>query len=155
VKTVFSICLLLAASLASSSPVTGQDLASFAAKAKRIVEAKNPNWKLNGKEKLIGRDDKWVLYGWGTRESGVSLQIFYGASAQEAADALQFKLSTSEVRADKRLDGLGDEAYITKAYSGTVFIGFRKSNVFVDVAADDEDAARDIAKKLADLVPGK
>jgi hypothetical protein len=154
VKTLFSICLLLIASLASSLPADGQDLVSFAAKAKRIVESKNPNWKFIGQEKLIGVDDKYVLYGWGTRESGVGLRIFYGASAQEAADQMQFAIRSVAVRADKRLEGLGDEAYIAKGSSGPVVVRFRKSNVFVQVISD-EDTAKDIPKKLADLVPGK
>lgn len=57
-RTVFPMCLLLSASLSASLPVAGQDLASFAVKAKTVIEAKNPNWKPTGKEKLIGKDDK-------------------------------------------------------------------------------------------------
>jgi len=64
-RTLFSICLLLIASSASSLPADGQDLASFASKAKPIVEAKNPNWKPAGREKLIGKEHKdTFFYGW-------------------------------------------------------------------------------------------
>lgn len=68
---------------------------------------------------------------------------------------MQFIIKKASVGVGDRLDGLGDEAYISKGLTGTVTVRFRKSNVYVDVRASSEETARDIARKIADLVPGK
>jgi len=52
------------------------------------------------------------------------------------------------------LKGLGDEAYISRGVGVTIF-RFRQSNVYVEVVAPSEEIARDIAKKLSDLISGK
>jgi|SRR5215471_57167 len=154
--TVLSMHLLLFVSLVASMPVAGQDLSSFVAKARSIVEAEHPDWKFHEPHKVIGEDPRQVLCGWGTRESGATLQIFYGASTQEAVERMQFIKKIASVGVGQRLEGLGDEAYRSKAANSDAgVVRFRKSNVFIDIAASSVDIAEEIARKIAELVPDK
>jgi len=134
--------------------VVAQDFPSFMAKSKSIVEAKDT------KLKLVVREEKekegvyiWSL-GLGPEVPGIRLRISYGASAQEAAERMQSVINFLPVGPGPALKGLGDEAYIYKGLR-TTNIRFRKSKVFVDISAPSEEMAKDIANKLADLVPGK
>jgi len=154
VRTVFSLHLLLFVSLAASMPVAGQDFPSFVAKAKSIVEAKD------SKLKLVLRDEreKEASYIWnferGPEVPGIRLYIFYGASKQEAAERMHSVIDFLPVGPRRAPDGPGDEAYISTGLR-TTSVRFRKSNVYVDVSAPSTEMAKDIAKKIAELVPGK
>ena len=150
--TVLSIHLLLFVSLVASMPVAGQDLPSFATKAKSIVEAKD------SKLKLVLRDEreKEHFYIWrigdGPNATGIWLRVFYGASTKEAIERMRSALDNLSQVPDIALKGLGDEAYIATDSSATS-VWFRKSNVYVYVVAPSVEMAEDIAKKVAELVP--
>ena len=152
--TVLSMHLLLFVSLVASIPVAGQDLTSIAAKARSIVEAKD------SKLKLVLRDERKreASYIWnfelGPEVPGIRLYIFQGASKQEAAERMQFVINLPPIPPRPAPEGPGDEAYISRGLRATS-VQFRKSKVYVDVSAPSVEMAEDIAKKIAELVPGK
>jgi hypothetical protein len=154
VKPFFLILLFLSFSFYTSMAVVAQDFPSFVAKARSIVEAKDT------KLKLVARDEKEKehFYSWRIGDepnvSAIWLRIFYGASAQEATKRMESALDNLSVGPGPALKGLGDEAYVSRGVRVTS-IRFRKSNVYVDVLAPSEEMARDIAKKIADLIPDK
>src|SRR5262249_17232582 len=133
-KIASSMLLLLFVSLVASKSVAGQDLPSFVAKAKSIVEAKDSKLKLVLREER----EKEASYIWnferGREVPGIRLYIFYGASKQEGAERMQFLINLPPVRPHTAPEGPGDEAYISKGLRATS-VQFRKSNVYVDVVA--------------------
>ena len=153
-KPLFLILLFLSLSFCTSMAVAAQDFPSFVAKAKSIVEAKDSELK------LISRDEKEKehYYKWrigdGPNATGIWLRVFYGASTQEAIERMKSALDNLSQVPDIALKGLGDEAYIA-TYPSATSVWFRKSNVYVYVVAPSVEIAKDIVKKLADLVPGK
>jgi len=92
VKSSLWIHLVLFVSLVASTPVAGQDLPSFVAKAKNIVEAKDSRLK------VVARDEKEKehFYIWRIGDepnvAGIWLRVFYGASAREAAKRMESAL---------------------------------------------------------------
>jgi hypothetical protein len=154
VKPLFLIFLFLSLSFHTSMAVVAQDFPSFVAKAKSIVEAKDSRLK------VVARDEKEKehFYIWNSgleqKVPGIRLRIFYGASAKEATERMKSALDNLSVGPGPALKGLGDEAYISRGV-GVTSVRFRQSNVYVDVAAPSEEIARDIAKKLSDLISGK
>jgi len=154
VKSSLWMHLLVVVSLVASMPVAGQDLPSFAARAKSIVEAKD------GKLKLVLRDEreKEASYIWnfelGPEVPGIRLYIFQGASKQDAAERMHSVIDFLPVGPRRAPDGPGDEAYISKGLRAAK-VWFRKSNVYVEVSAPSVEMAEDIAKKIAELVRDK
>ena len=149
-KRAFLILLFLSFSLCGSMFVVAQDFSSFRVKAENVIKAKRPGLNLIRKEER----GKEVVYLWGPTKADIVLGIFYGASQQEATEKMKTSISHISVGPDKTLTGIGDEAYL---WSGKGFgiIRFRKSNVYIDLAAPSVAMAEDLAKSLADLVPGK
>jgi hypothetical protein len=153
VKTAFLTLLFLSFSLCGSISVMAQDLSSLLEKAENTVKTKNPSRELVSKKR---ETDKEVVYQWGSVKDGIRLLIFYGASEQEASEKMNFFIGHISVGPDKKLDGIGDEAYLWKSQDGGFgAIRFRKSNVFVDLVAPSVAMAEDLARSLADLIPGK
>jgi hypothetical protein len=152
--TVFSMPLLVFVSLVASMPVAGQDFTSFTAKARCIVEAKDSKLKLVLRDER-GRDASYIWnFELGPEVPGIRLYIFQGASKQEAAERMHSVIDFLPVGPRRAPEGPGDEAYISKGLRAAK-VWFRKSNVYVDVSAPSVEMAEDIAKKIADLVPGK
>lgn len=151
-KIALSMLLFLSLLLSGSMTVVAQDFPSLLKKAEDIVKAKNPGWKLVRKEER----DKEVTYLWGPAKADVVLGIFYGASEQEAAEKMERSLKFVSVGPDKKLAGIGDEAYLWKSYGRSIgIIRFRKSNVYIDLTAPSVAMAVDLARSIADLIPGK
>ena len=139
--------------LSGSRTVVAQDFSSLLKKAADVVTAKNPSWKLIRKE----AQDKEVTYLWGpATKADVMLSVFYGASEQDAAEKMGRSLKFVAVGPNEKLAGLGDEAYLWRSYGrSVVIIRFRKSNVYIDLTAPSVAMAEDLARSLADLIPGK
>lgn len=84
------------------------------------------------------------------------LLVFFGGSEQEATDKMRFSLKILSMGAGERISDIGDEAYLAKnAVTGRGIIRFRKSNVYIDLAAPSVSLAKDLAKSLANLIHGK
>ena len=97
-----------------------------------------------------------MMYQWGSKNDGVMLLIFYGASKTEAAQRMNEALKILSVGPGKKLKDLGDEAYISEgSRSGFAVIRFRKSNVYVDLVAPSAAMAKSLAKSLADEIQTK
>lgn len=127
-----------------------QDFQSLREGAENVIKARNPSWKLVRKEEM----DKEVVYLWGPAKADIILSIFYGTSEQEAAEKMQISISHISVGPNKKLTGLGDEAYLWSG-KGIGIIRFRKSNVYIDLATPSVAMAEDLASKLAALIAGK
>ena len=139
--------------LCVSTIVLAQNFSPFLEKVEKTVKTRNPGRELVWKRQVT---DKEVVYQWGSAKDGIRLLIFYGASEKEAAERMNFFISHISVGPDKKLEGIGDEAYVWKSHGdGFGAIRFRKSNVFVDLIAPSVAMADDLARSLADLIPGK
>jgi hypothetical protein len=151
VKPSFLTFLLPSLSFYTSMAVVAQGFPSFMAKSKSIVEAKDSKLKLVVPEEKEKEASYIWSFGLGPEVPGIRLYIVYGASKQEATGRMQSAINFLPAGPGPALKGLGDEAYISKGLR-TTSLRFRKSNVYVDVSAPSEEMAKDIAKKLADLV---
>jgi len=152
VKIAFLMFFFLSSSVCGSMSAVAQDFPSFRGKAENAIKAKNPGLNLIRKEEK----DKEVVYLWGPTKADIVLGIFYGASDQEATEKMKTSISHISVGPDKKLTGIGDEAYLWKSYGrSTGIIRFRKSNVYIDLVAPSVAMAEDLARSLADLIPGK
>jgi hypothetical protein len=143
----------LSLSLCLSTIVLAHDFSSLLQKAEETVKTRNPSRELLWKRQVT---DKEVVYQWGSAKDGIRLLVFYGASEKEAAERMNFFISHISVGPDKKLEGIGDEAYMWRSHGdGFGAIRFRKSNVFMDLVAPSAAMAEDLARSLADLIPGK
>ena len=152
-KRTLVMFFFLSFSLCVSTIVLAQDFSSLIEKAEETVKTKNPSLDLASKRQVT---DKEVVYQFGSAKDGIRLLVFYGASEKEAAERMNFFISHISVGPDKKLEGIGDEAYLWKSHGdGFGAIRFRKSNVFIDLVAPSVAMAEDLARSLADLIPGK
>ena len=152
-KQPVSMFMFLSFLLSISVTVVAQDFASLLENAKVTVTTKDPSLKLVSKRQ---ERENEVVYRWNSSEGGVRLLVFFGGSEQEATEKMRFSLKILSMGAGERISDIGDEAYLAKnAVTGRGIIRFRKSNVYIDLAAPSVSLAKDLAKSLANLIHGK
>lgn len=152
-KRTLSMLRLLSILLSVSVTIVAQDFASLLERAKNTVTARDPALELISKTQ---EQENEVVYQWGSLQGRVRLLVFFGASEQEATDKMRFSLKILSMGAGERVADIGDEAYLAKNdVTGLGVIRFRKSNVFIDLAAPSVAMAEDLARSLAGLIPGK
>lgn len=135
-----------------SMEAMGQDFQSLREKAKDVVKAKRPDWKLFHKSQY----EKQVVYSWGSIDEGIGITIFYGDSTQEAVQRMEFKDKIISVGPGKKRKEFGDKAYSWESdRGGSAGVRFRKANVYFEVTAPTLNMAEDIAKDLAKLIKRK
>ena len=149
VSTLVFLSFLLSVSVTA----VAQDFASLLERAKKAVAAKDPSLELVSKRQ---ERENEVVYQWSSSEGGVRLLVFFGGSEQEATEKMRFSLKILSRGAGERVSDIGGEAYLAKNdVTGRGIVRFRKSNVYIDVAAPSVALAKDLAKGLADLIEGK
>jgi hypothetical protein len=130
-----------------------QDLPSLVGQAEDTVKKKHPDWTLVSKRQERPNE---IVCQWGTLNDGMRLLIFYGDSEQEAVERMNLAIKFIPVGPDKKLAGLGHEAYLWKTYGRNLgIIRFGKSNVFIDLTAPSVAVAEDMARSLAGLITSK
>lgn len=148
-----SMLVFLLFVLSVSISAVAQDFESLLEKAKNTVTAKSPTLKLVSKRQ---ERENEVVYQWNSSEGGVRLLVFFGASEQEATEKMSFSLKILSMGAGERVSNIGDEAYLAKNdVTGRGIVRFRKSNVYIDLAAPSVSLVKDLAKNLANLIEGK
>ena len=150
-KTICLVMLLVL--LMSPMTVEAQEFSTLQRKVEEAVKREKPDWKLSQKD-LVERE---AYYRWEWEsESGKQIAriiLFYGTSRKDAEEKFKPDISRWSVGPDRKLTGLGDEAYLwIGANSGSGMIRFRKSNVFIDVSAPSVALAEQLAKQVADLI---
>ncbi len=127
----------------------GQELSKLRDKAKQVVEKKQPDWKLVGKQE--GEKETW--YSWKSGREGASILIFYGNSKEEAKERMDHTSRRLSIGPGKPRDDLGDEAYFWKnEHSGSMSIRFRKGKVYIEIAAPSAEMAEELAKELEKFI---
>jgi hypothetical protein len=132
-----------------------QDLPSLIPKIESAVKDEVPQYKLvrNALTEKGNQKDKAAFYQWGTRREGVSLSIFQGVSQEEAAQMIKDSMNHLSVGPDKKLNGLGNEAYLWIAPNGYGSTQFRKGKVYVTLSATTVAMAERVARRIAAQIP--
>jgi hypothetical protein len=130
--------------------VQAQDFSSLVNQVEKVVAKVKPEWKLTKKDLR----EKEVIYLWESESKEAEIVLFYGASKQEAAEKMDTSISRISISPSARLENLGEKAWIWIGPPyGYTTIRFRKSNVYVDMTAPSEAKAKELAKRIADLIP--
>ena len=150
-KTIFLVLLLVL--LIGPMSVEAQEFSALQRKVEDIIKREKPAWKLLHKDIT----ERQVVYRWEweseSGKKGARILLIYASSRKEAEEQLRQGVEYISVGPDRKLTGLGDEAYLwigANNRSGT--IRFRKSNVFIDVSAPSVALAEQLAKQVADLI---
>lgn len=116
------------------------------------IKAKEPKFKLAGKQFSNNQEQKYVLLGWKSGEEIVSTNTYELASPQEAEERLRKTLNApmSVPLQITKLTQLGDEAYMsTGPYSkGETNLLVRKGNYFILMTATSQGLAKRFAKHM-------
>jgi len=116
------------------------------------IKAKEPKFKLAGKQFSNNQEQKYVMLGWKSGEEIVSTNTYELASPQEAEEMLRKTLNApmSVPLQITKLTQLGDEAYMsTGPYSnGKHNLLVRKGNYFILMTATSQGLAKRFAKHM-------
>ena len=151
-KIIFLVLLLTL--LIGSMSVEAQEFSVLQRKVLETVKREKPDWKLSRKDLT----EKQVFYVWEweseSRKQGATILMFYGDSKKEAEEQLKRGVQYISIGPDRKMTGLGDEAYLWEgAHSGYGIIKFRKSNVYIYITAPPLALAEQLARQVADLIP--
>ena len=134
-----------------------QDRPSLISKIESAVNDEVPQYKLVRK-RLSEKGNlkaKNSYHQWGTPTDGVGLFVFELDSEEEAAQKMKISMNNLSVGPDRKLNGLGDEAYLWSAANGYGSIQFRKGKVYVSLSATTAAMAERLAKRIAARIPNE
>lgn len=165
---ILFVCMgLLTAVLTVRAQDTSSMVNNLAQEVERSILQKELGWRLKDKtirsEKAANSKGQpivhhFAIYQWAMGEDNVTFTMSYKASQQEAADSLNLSKDRVSTGLGRKLEGLGDEAYIwtwTTPQGTGATIHFRQSNVHVNLSASSRALAERFAKHIADAVNSK
>lgn len=157
--------LLLCTPINGSIQTMPHEFATFLNKVEAAVERRDkktlstqsaePEWKLAAKQV----NENSSLHSWKSGRDGLTVQIVYASSEQEAAQKLDEVMNNVSLRitkmsvADLTTAGLTDLGPDVYSYGSTIY--FRNSNIVVMIAATSTELARKYAKRIAALITDK
>lgn len=152
-KTIFAMFIALWVQPLASLPTTAQDFSSLQNRLTDLVRQQEPAWKLTHQEKREG----FAYYQWEwaaeSGKQGAVVQLFYESSKEKAEKGLQGLIHRISVGYDRKLQGIGDEAYIWEEPTrGSGVIRFRKANVYADIGAPSVALAERLAQEVVKLI---
>jgi hypothetical protein len=149
----FSIFTLLWFIACSDPIVPFQELPILFQEAEITIKTKHPGFEIV--KKTVGA--KEVIYNLQSLQGGkMRLLLFYGTSEEEAVERMKVSLKWISVGPDKKLIGVGDDAYLWVGHGRDHgVVRFRKSNVYVELSAPSVALAEDLATNLANIIKGK
>jgi hypothetical protein len=134
-------------------PVSSSDDKLTMLSSKIEVYLQEKGWRLE--DKMVW--DDVVYYYWQNGHELIKVSFFYLGSEQEAAKRMQKDTAGIGTKFGPgiKVEGMGDEGYEwTGLKEGQALVNMRKGRVIVAVVGQSIETARQVAKKLAELIAG-